>query len=313
MMGCRSSRVRPGRIFRRVLGIGFLTGVLITAMIAPSYGQDETDALLERFQKMVRANLDNPNVIASKEIDATMRRFSALPLGERVAAWAGWFVDLGKVGYLYGRDPGGYVTDGRICQDFETDCVLFTYRVTELARSTSAEEAAQFAFGTRFYGASIESVVRDDGTVDYDDPAHLEISEEMIESAIWGRNVTAECGTDLSVASAAGGSTGEIEYVPTASVKWSGLQSGDLVWFVGDGVDPAGGSESESESGSGNTVIHHIGLIDRRGGDVDFIHAAIKPLPGEYEKTGAVRVPLKTYLERVDRFKGIAVTRLVEF
>ena len=121
--------------------------------------------------------------LLSEEIDATMRRFSALPLGERVAAWAGWFVDLGKVGYLYGRDPGGYVTDGRICQDFETDCVLFTYRVTELARSTSAEEAAQFAFGTRFYGASIESVVHDDGTVDYDDPAHLEISEEMIESA----------------------------------------------------------------------------------------------------------------------------------
>jgi hypothetical protein len=49
-------------------------------------------------------------------------------------------------------------------------------RTTELARSASAREAVQFAFGTRFYGASVEHAVREDGRVDFDDPAHLEYS-----------------------------------------------------------------------------------------------------------------------------------------
>lgn len=288
---------------RRRLRRALLLGTLCLTMIAPASGKDDADALLQRFQKMVRYNLDNDHVVPSAKIEEVMKKQASLSLGDRIAAWAAWFNELGKVEYLYGRDPGGYVTEGRICQDYAMDCVLFMYRVTELARSTSAEEAVQFAFGTRFYGASIEAVVSDDGRVNYNDSSHFEYSEEMIQSGIWGKNVTAECGHGLLEAWAGAGKP--LQYVPADSIDYQALQSGDIVWFVG--------GEAPGPTESTNTVVHHIGIIDRRGGSVDLLHAAVKPLPGFYDRAGAARVPLRDYLQRVDRFKGIAVTRLVEF
>jgi hypothetical protein len=282
---------------------GALAGFLLCCMIAPVRGSGDTDRLLERFQKMVASNLDRPHVIASERLNAAVRLFQDLPLGERTAAWASWFADLGGIEYVYGRAPGGYVSEGRICQDDRTDCVLFMYRVTELARSTSAEEAVQFAFGTRFYGASIERVVRDDGTVDYDDDAHLEYSEDMIASEIWGKNVTQSVGLTMEQSADAG-----LKYVPSASIEYGALKNGDIIWFVGDPI-PLEGSETPSRQ----TVIQHVGILDRRRGEVDLVHAAAKPISGVYETPGVVRIPLQTYLHHVDRFKGIVVTRLIEF
>ncbi|MFN8547655.1 MAG: hypothetical protein U0527_06710 [Candidatus Eisenbacteria bacterium] len=43
------------------------------------------------------------------------------------------------------------------------------------------------------------------------------------------------------------------------------------------------------------------------------MHPASVPMPGEYDNTGVVRVALRTYLARVGKFKGVLVTRLVEF
>jgi hypothetical protein len=271
-------------------------------MIAP-VGFGDSDRLLERFQKMVASNLDTPHVIASDRLNAAVRLFQDRPLGERVAAWASWFADLGGIEYLYGRAPGGYVSEGRICQDDRLDCILFMYRVTELARSTSAEEAVQFAFGTRFYGASIEGAVREDGSVDYDNDAHLEYSEDMIASEIWGKNVTESVGLTIEQSAVEG-----LAYVPSASIEYGALQNGDIIWFVGDPA-PLDGSDTPSRQ----TVIQHVGVLDRRQGEVDLVHAAARPIPGVYETPGVVRIPLQTYLHRVDRFKGIVVTRLIEF
>jgi hypothetical protein len=177
----------------RCVGLALL-GLL---MIAPASRPEDSDALMARFEKMVQRNLDNPTVVRSVTLDSLSIAYQVLPLGDRVAAWARWFEQLGRVQYLYGRDPGGYVTEGRLCDDFHTDCVLFMCRMTELARSGSAREAVQFAFGTRFYGASVGKVVADDGKVDYNDPVHLEYSEDMIKSGIWGEDVTARCGAAL--------------------------------------------------------------------------------------------------------------------
>lgn len=281
---------------------GALTGLLLCSMIAP-VGFGDSDRLLERFQKMVASNLDTPHVIASDRLNAAVRLFQDRTLGERVAAWASWFADLGGIEYLYGRAPGGYVSEGRICQDDRIDCILFMYRVTELARSTSAEEAVQFAFGTRFYGASIEEAVREDGSVDYDNDAHLEYSEDMIASEIWGKNVTESVGLTIEQSAAEG-----LAYVPSASIEYGALQNGDIIWFVGDPA-PLDGSDTPSRQ----TVIQHVGILDRRQGEVDLVHAAARPIPGVYETPGVVRIPLQTYLHRVDRFKGIVVTRLIEF
>ena len=277
-----------------------MNGPVGVSMIAPVRGQ-EADPLLERFDKMVRMNLDQPYVVDSGRLDAAMGLFADLPLGERIASWANWFRELGRSRYVFGLDAQGYVAQGRLCQDFATDCILFLYRVTELARSTTAEEAVQFAFGTRFYGASVERAVAADGKVDYEDPAHLEYSEDMITSGIWGQDVTTSLGTNLE-------KSGDVTFIPTKDIPYRELKSGDMIWFVGDAKRPPDSVDDGRE-----TRIHHVGFIDARQGSVDLIHAAMKPLPGIYEEAGVVRVALKTYLERVDRFEGIVVTRLEEF
>jgi hypothetical protein len=289
----------------RGLGLALL-GLL---MIAPSSHSENNDALMARFEKMVQRNLDNPEVVPSHVLDSLATAYQVLPLGDRVAAWARWFERQGKVSYLYGRNPGGYVSEGLLCNDFKTDCVLFMCRTTELARSGSAREAVQFAFGTRFYGASVGKVVSDDGRVDYDDPVHLEYSEDMIKSGIWGADVTTECGSALR--DSLGSSRvppDTLRYLPAAKIDFSKLHSGDIVWFVGSEEEP-GAAEKRKEG----TMIHHVGIVARNGDEVMLVHPASRPLEGSYDHTGLVQLPLKTYLGRVSRFKGIVVTRLKEF
>ncbi len=286
-----------------------LAALVVTVMIAPASRADETDALLQRFEAMVRYNLDNPVVVESAILDSLAGAWQTRSLGERTAAWARWFLEQGKSGYRYGRDPGGYVEQGRICQDFETDCVLFMYRVTELARSSNAREAVQFAFGTRFYGASVAGAILEDGRVNYDDPAHLEYSEEMIRSGIWGADVTAECGrSQLDAAGSLKVPPDTLRYLPAGGIDEARLQDGDIAWFIGDEAAPGA-----AEARKAGTMVHHLGILEREGGTVNLIHPAARPLPGVYERTGVVRVPLRLYLERVGRFKGIVVTRLPEF
>lgn len=286
---------------------GALLGLL---MIAPySRSDDDTEALLARFEVMVQRNLDNPHVVDSTTLDARARELESLPLGMRVSEWARWFLEMGRVSYLYGRAAGGYVSDGRLCQDFQTDCVLFMYRATELARSANAREAVQFAFGTRFYGASLAEAVLEDGRVDYDVPAHLEYSEDMIRSGIWGEDVTELCGSSLL--DAVGSSRvppDTLRYVPTGGIDAAALRSGDIVWFVGD--EDAPGNREQRATG---TLVHHIGILDCEGDEPVLIHPAARPLKGHYDAGGLVRVPLSAYLAGIDRFKGMVVTRLKEF
>ncbi len=293
----------------RRLGAGILLGILGLAMIAPASRSDDSEALMARFDRMVKYNLDNKYVVASAKIDSLANAYQALPLGDRIAAWARWFAARGGTGYLYGRDPGGYVTDGRIAQDFATDCVLFMYRVTELGRSSSAAEAIQFAFGTRFYGGTLADVIDDQGRVNYDDPVHLEYSEDMIRSQIWGEDVTDSLGTSqLDRIGSSRVPPDTLRYLPAAAIDESKIHNGDILWFIGDETEP-GAAEKRRES----TLIHHIGIAVRTGDTVELVHPAKRPLPGIYDAPGIVKVPLRTYLQRVGRFKGVVVTRLKEF
>ena len=126
----------------------------------------------------------------------------------------------------------------------------------------SAREAVQFAFGTRFYGASMAKAVLEDGRVNYDDPVHLEYSEDMIKSGIWGADVSggvrrrpARCDRLLPRARRTRCAT-----CPPAGIDYTKLQSGDIVWFVGDENEP-GAVEKRREG----TMIHHIGILAREG------------------------------------------------
>ncbi|MBK8232668.1 MAG: hypothetical protein IPK72_19320 [Candidatus Eisenbacteria bacterium] len=285
------------------------TLLMLLFMLAPPARPHGDDEMVERFNVMVRRNLDHDLVLSSATIDSVMQTMAGKSLGERTAAWARYFLERGDVQYLYGRAEGGYVSRGLLALDYATDCVLFMYRTTELARSTTAEEAIQFAFGTRFYGASVEHAVKDDGRVDYDDPAVLQFAEDMLKSGVWGRDVTAECGsTTLDAVGSSRVPADTLSYLPTNNIAYERLEPGDIVWFVGDENRP--GALEERVKG---TLIHHLGIIARENGEAMLIHPASIPMPGEYEQTGVARVPLRTYLTRVGKFKGVLVTRLVEF
>ncbi len=290
-------------------GVRGLLAMILLFMIAPPAKPHGDDELVERFNVMVRRNLDNGAVLPSGVIDSVMKSLDGKSIGEKTASWARYFRARGDVQYVFGRAPGGYATQGLLAQDFATDCVLFMYRTTELARSTSAEEAIQFAFGTRFYGASVENSVKDDGRVEYDDPSVLQFAEDMLKSGVWGKDVTVECGNALT--DAVGSSrvpADTLQYLPANNIDYDKLQDGDILWFIGD--EGRAGAVEERMKG---TLIHHLGICSREGAEAYLIHPASVPMQGEYETTGVARVALRTYLSRVGRFKGILVTRLVEF
>lgn len=295
---------------RRAYGLVLLAIVVgFCGMIRIARGQDDaSEPVLARFDTMVRANLDNPNVLPSTEIDSLMASIATRPVGERIAFWADFFYRDGRARYLFGLDPEGYVSQGRLCDDFRTDCVLFLYRTTELGRSSSAREAVQFAFGTRFYGAGVEEAILPDGRVRYDHPAHEEYSEDIFRSGIWGEDVTAKIGPVRSDPGNDRFPAGTISFVPKQQINYAAIQPGDLIYFVLD-ENTAKGAEARATG----ILIQHLGIGTREGSEVYLIHAAKQPLSGYYDGGKVEKVPLRTYLDRVDTFKGILVSRIGEF
>ena len=56
-------------------------------------------------------------------------------------------------------------------------------------------------------------------------------------------------------------------------------------------------------------VIGHIGIVIIEDGLPRLVHAASSDLPGWYEGGTVVTVPLVEYLQRVDRYSAVMVTR----
>jgi hypothetical protein len=295
---------------RRAHGLVLLAVIVgLSGMIRIAGGQDDaSEPILARFDTMVRANLDNPNVLPSSEIDSLIATIADKSVGERIAFWADFFYRIGRTKYVFGLDPEGYVSQGRLCDDFQTDCVLFLYRTTELGRSSSAREAVQFAFGTRFYGAGVEEAILPDGRVRYDHPAHEDYSEDIFKSGIWGEDVTAKIGPVRPDPGNERFPAGTISFVPKHQINSAAFQPGDLVYFVLDETKPKG-----AEMRATGILIQHLGVVAREGNEVYLIHAAKQPLTGYYDGGKVEKVPLQTYLDRVDTFKGILVSRIGEF
>jgi hypothetical protein len=84
------------------------------------------------------------------------------------------------------------------------------------------------------------------------------------------------------------------------------LRDGDLLLFVLDEANP----KALALRRDYGLLVGHQALADVDGDTVYQIHAAQSPLSGVYEGNRVVRVPLRTYLARVERFKGIVVVRL---
>jgi hypothetical protein len=255
----------------------------------------------------MQRNLQDTVSFPEALLDSCIVAWRSLPLEERVARWAAFFLEKERTQYLFGLKPGGYVAESLLVQDFRQDCVLFSYRCSELARATSPRDALLWALATRFAGAPLDSVVSVSGGVDYDHRAHLDYSLDMVRSGLWGRDVTREVG--LAIDDSVGTSryaAGSFAYIPTERLRLEQLADGDLLYFVFDERHPRG-RKMRQEYG---LVVGHEGIVQRRGNTVTVIHAAQSDLSSEYRGNRIVRVPLATYLRRVDSFKGVIVTRL---
>lgn len=230
----------------------------------------------------------------------------ALPTAEKMSRWARRFARATDVVYLFGPKPVGYVATGSVVDDYHQDCVSLLYRVSELARARNSADAVLWGLRTRFAGGDPATIVGADGRVNYDDPAHLDYSLDMIRTGLWGRNITDDLsGAQPDTVGSSRYAAGSFSYVPKADLVMSELAPGDVVWFV---LDPAQAKAAKLRRDYG-LVTGHIGLIVEEDGAPQLIHAAVSGLPGWYEGGTVVTVPLAEYLARVEKFAGVIVTR----
>ncbi|MFQ5600595.1 MAG: hypothetical protein ACE5G2_08575 [Candidatus Krumholzibacteriia bacterium] len=318
----RDLRARPWRVAPSPASWLQTAAVVIQVSTSSIQSTQQATTSAEASSRSLSARLEAATLdrLLARNLDAVVSlpetlladRLSAwrdLPIGARVARWAELFLERGDAVYLFGLGPGGYVADSLLVQDFKPDCVLFSYRCSELARSRTPQEAVTLALETRFAGARPASAVTPSGAVDYDDPSHLDYSLDIVRSGLWGRDVTLEVGeARVDSAGTSRYPARSFRYIPTEALRLDRLEDGDLLFFVLD-ENSKRGRKMREEYG---LVVGHQGIA-RRGQDTVYaIHAAQRDLPGEYAGNRIVRVPLLTYLRRVESFKGVLVTRLEE-
>ncbi len=245
-------------------------------------------------------------LFAPQTLDSLLLAERELPTAMRLGLWARRFAASRSIEYRFGLHEGGYVAEGLLVSDRRQDCVSLLYRCSELAQAFHHRDALAIALAIRFPGAPLDSLVDSEGRVDYERPEHLDFSLDMIRSGLWGRHIT----TGLSGATTDERGTarypaGSFEYVPTATLDLSELCEGDVCWLV---LSPAheGARRLREEYG---LAIGHIGLLIEEEGEILLVHAASSGLEGVYEGGRVLRVPLQLYLERVERFCGVMITR----
>ena len=67
--------------------------------------------------------------------------------------------------------------------------------------------------------------------------------------------------------------------------------------------------EQVSASPFADMDMELLEIFIEEAGEIRFVHAASSDLTGVYEGGRVVQVPLTLYLERVDRFCGVMITR----
>jgi len=242
-------------------------------------------------------------------MDSLLAAERGLSTARRVGLWARRFLADPDSEYRFGLAPGGYAAEGLLAGDHRPDCVSLLYRATELARAADHRDALRLALATRFAGAAADSAVDAAGRVDYDRPEHLDYSLDMIRAGHWGQDVTATLsGARPDSAGSARYAPGSFQYIPAGVLDPRQLREGDVVWLV---LNPAHAAARRLREEHG-LVIGHIGLIIEEKGRILLVHAASSGLEGVYEGGRVVSVPLDLYLERVDRFAGVVVTRFTD-
>jgi hypothetical protein len=284
-------------------------GVLMLMLILAAgcvEGEAENKGEGEARQRAIERADSARRIMTSAQEDAVLAEEKILPTSLRVGLWARRFLKAKGVEYRFGLAEGGYVAEGELIRDDRQDCVSLMYRVTELARADDHRDAVTWALDTRFAGAPLDSLVDQQGRVDYDNPAHLDFSLDMIRSGFWGIDISGQLtGATIDTVGSARYEPGSFTVVPEADLVEEELREGDIVWFVLDADHPQGG-KLRREYG---LVIGHIGIVIEEEGRPWLVHAASKGLEGWYEGGTVVSVPLAEYLDRVERYSAILVTR----
>ncbi len=239
-------------------------------------------------------------------LDSLLAAEYAAATNVKLGTWARRFAAADSIVYLFGPKSGGYVATGSLVDDRHQDCVSLLYRVSELARARAGDDAVSWALRTRFAGAEPAAIIDAEGRVDYDDPAHLDFSLDMIRTGLWGRDVTGQLtGVQPDTVGTERYPADSFRFVPKAELEPAELAEGDVVWFV---LDPQQDKAARLRREYG-LVIGHIGLVVLDDGKPMLVHAAASGLAGWYEGGTVVKVPLTEYLARVGKFAGVMVTR----
>jgi cell wall-associated NlpC family hydrolase len=236
---------------------------------------------------------DKKNMVdmTADEILVAQTRLAGLPLNKRIATWAGRFI-----GTPYDTDPLGlYVSTNRIVADEKVDCMYLTFRSVELAQTSTPGEAINRALNLRFIttGTIIDGLV-----TNYDQ--RFRYGEDMVMSAKWGKNITADLGATRQISGSRGRDTVDIlpKNVLTTQVLQKKLQDGDIVYWV---KDPKKRVVEE--------IVSHLSIVHIKSGKPYLIHAA-----GDKDREGRAgggvvkEVPFADYVRNM-RFIGAFVTR----
>jgi hypothetical protein len=229
--------------------------------------------------------------MTADEIMVAQGQASELPLGRRIAYWAGRFI-----GTPYDTDPLGlYVRTNRIVADEKADCMYLTFRATELAKSGTPGQAIEQALSLRFVtqGRLADGLVQNYGE-------RFEYGEDMVFSGKWGRNITGEMGATKTIKGSRG--RDEVVILPKQTLLSKKLQKqlidGDIIYWV---KDPKKRVVEE--------IVAHLSLVHRKNGKAYLIHAAGTKESVTKNGGGVVKeVPFPDYV-RDTKFIGAFVTR----
>ncbi len=172
-----------------LLMIVLATATTGCAQTAPPANVDPKPAS-PRLAKLYAYNAASPLLFPAATLDSLLAAEQQLPTAQRIGLWARRFLADSTHVYCFGLKPGGYVAEGRLVDDDKLDCIALLYRVTELARAHDAVDAVTVALDTRFPGAPRDSLIDEDGRVDYDRPEHLDYSLDMVRTGLWGDDIT---------------------------------------------------------------------------------------------------------------------------
>jgi len=230
--------------------------------------------------------------MSADEVLLAQARAARLPLGKRIAYWAGRFI-----GTPYDPDPLGlYVRKRRIVTDEKADCMYHAFRSVELAESTTPRGAIDKALNLRFItqGQLVDGLV-----VNYDQ--RFQYGEDMVFSSKWGRNITADLGQIKTIPGSRGKDT--VDILPKASLATRALQKklqdGDIVFWV---KDPKKRAVEE--------IVAHLSVVHIKAGQPHLIHAAGDKDRQDRPGGGVVKeVSFADYVKNM-RFIGAFVTRV---